>query len=68
MGAEIELRSSVVADLGFAPIETVSLSEAGFERIYQGSAILVSWPVTIAPGASWDVALDVVPRAIPRVS
>jgi 4-alpha-glucanotransferase len=68
VGAEIEIRSSVAAHMGFAPIETVSLSEGGFERIYQGSAILVSWPVTIAPGASWDAALDVVPRVIPRVS
>src|SRR2546426_8237225 len=25
------------------PIETISQSEAGFERVYQGSAILVVW-------------------------
>ena len=36
-----------------APIETVSESEDGFERIYQGSQILAVWPVEIAPGAEW---------------
>ena len=66
-GAEIEIRSSAAAHMGFTPIETESLSKGGFERICQGSAIFVSWPVTVAPGASSDAALDVVPRAIPRV-
>jgi hypothetical protein len=46
----------------------VSLSEGGFERIHQGSAVLVSWPIILAPGGSWDVALDVVPRAIAPMS
>ena len=27
------------------PIETISQSEAGFERVYQGSAILVVWKI-----------------------
>ncbi len=36
-----------------APIETVSESEDGFERIYQGSQILAVWPVEIASGAEW---------------
>ena len=36
-----------------APIETVSESEQGFERVYQGSQILVLWPVEIATGSPW---------------
>jgi hypothetical protein len=36
-----------------APIETVSESELGFERVYQGSQILALWPVEIAAGAPW---------------
>jgi alpha-amylase len=67
-GAEIQVRTSEPCDMGFAPIETVSLSEGGFERIYQGSSILVSWPVALSPGASWEVEVDIVPRAIPRVA
>lgn len=41
---------SPAADAWHAPIETVSNSEAGFERVYQGSALLLSWPVRLAPG------------------
>ena len=36
-----------------APIETVSESEEGFERVYQGSQILSVWPVELQPNASW---------------
>jgi alpha-amylase len=36
-----------------APIETVSESELGFERVYQGSQILILWPVEIATGSPW---------------
>jgi hypothetical protein len=32
------------------PIDTVSLSEEGAERTYQGSALLASWPLTLQPG------------------
>jgi hypothetical protein len=27
-------------------VETVSVSEGGFERLYQGTALLVSWPLS----------------------
>mgnify|MGYP003693656473 CR=1 FL=1 len=32
--------------LGGGPVETVSVSEGGFERLYQGTALLVSWPLS----------------------
>jgi 4-alpha-glucanotransferase len=35
------------------PIETVSESEGGFERVYQGSQIVAVWPVELASGAEW---------------
>jgi len=35
------------------PIETVSESEEGFERVYQGSQILAVWPVELQAGAEW---------------
>ena len=41
------------ADAWWAPIDTVSNSENGFERMYQGSALLLSWPVRLGPGESW---------------
>jgi alpha-amylase len=41
------------ADAWWAPIETVSNSENGFERIYQGSALLLSWATRLVPGDRW---------------
>ncbi|MDO8474985.1 MAG: DUF1926 domain-containing protein [Candidatus Rokubacteria bacterium] len=66
IGCEVEIGWSGPGGAGWAPIETVSLSEAGFERIYQGSAVLVSWPLALAPGGSWEGELRIVPRSIPR--
>jgi hypothetical protein len=40
--------------LWIAPIETVSESEEGFERVYQGSQILAIWPVQLMPAAAWS--------------
>jgi alpha-amylase len=40
--------------LWIAPIETVSESEEGFERVYQGSQILAVWPVELLPSAKWS--------------
>ena len=36
-----------------SPIETVSESEDGFERIYQGSKIVTVWPVELSRGGEW---------------
>jgi len=40
------------------PIETVSLSESGFERIYQGSCLLFSWPLTLGSGDRFEVHIE----------
>ena len=50
LGVELSTEIGPAADAWHAPIETVSNSEAGFERVYQGSALLLSWPVHLAPG------------------
>ncbi|MEA2677482.1 MAG: 4-alpha-glucanotransferase, partial [Chloroflexota bacterium] len=34
------------------PVETVSNSEAGFERVYQGSCLTQRWPLKLAAGES----------------
>jgi len=64
LGGEIGIHWAAPAQVGWAPVETVSLSEAGFERIYQGSAILLAWPVRLEPGRSQELALEVVVRAL----
>jgi alpha-amylase len=47
---DARLEWSPAAELGWGPVETVSLSEGGFERIYQGTALLLVWPLDVAPG------------------
>ena len=51
IGATIE----PAARLTWYPVETVSNSEGGFERVYQGSSLLFRWPVALAPGERSDV-------------
>ena len=40
-----------------APIETVSESEEGFERVYQGSQILALWNLDLGRAASFSARL-----------
>jgi 4-alpha-glucanotransferase len=47
VGLRIESRVEPPADAWWASIDTVSNSESGFERIHQGSGMMLSWPVTI---------------------
>ncbi len=51
--AAVALEANAARHLWVAPIETVSESEDGFERIYQGSQIAAVWPVELAAGAEW---------------
>jgi alpha-amylase len=54
IGLDVALAWNRPAALGWAPVETVSLSEAGFERIFQGSALLLAWPLSLDPGGQWE--------------
>ena len=60
-GADVRATMSPPADVSWYPVETVSNSESGFERQYQGSCLLLRWPLRLAPGevAAWRVRLDV---------
>ena len=42
-----------------SPIETVSLSEGGAERIYQGSSLLFIWSLNVLPNSSWKNGFNV---------
>ncbi len=50
VGIAVEARPGPEADAWWSPIETISNSESGFERVYQGSTLLLSWPARIQPG------------------
>lgn len=39
------------------PIETVSQSEGGFERVYQSSTLLPNWQLSLAPGQSEKIEI-----------
>ncbi len=39
-------------------IDTISNSEAGFERVYQGSALVFSWPLVLAAGGATTVRVE----------
>jgi 4-alpha-glucanotransferase len=49
-GVEISLEAQPPAGVRWYPVETVSNSEAGFERVYQGSCLLVQWPLRLSAG------------------
>ncbi len=40
------------------PIETISNSESGFERIYQSSALIFSWQISLDKGKMWETAFS----------
>jgi hypothetical protein len=52
-GVAVKLENSVPARLWRVPIESVSLSEGGFERVFQSVALLFSWELKLAPGEVW---------------
>ena len=56
---DIRLAFSEPAKIWRYPVETLSLSEEGFERTYQGSAVFPHWVVAIPPGGRWEVRVGV---------
>jgi hypothetical protein len=46
------------SEFWIAPIETVSESESGFERVYQGSQILAVWPMRLGNQGSWEGRIE----------
>jgi alpha-amylase len=57
----IRMDAPSAAKFWTVPIDTVSESEEGFERVYQGSQIMAVWPVKLETGGEWsaEVFVDV---------
>jgi alpha-amylase len=53
LGLRLALESSRTAELWRFPVESISMSEAGFERVYQGSSLLFVYPLVLHPGMQW---------------
>jgi 4-alpha-glucanotransferase len=64
IGLEARLEWSPQAEVAWGPVETVSVSESGFERIYQGTAYLVTWPLIAVSSPEWELvtSLTVIAR------
>jgi hypothetical protein len=58
VGVEVTTTVEPGATAWVAPIETISNSESGFERSYQGSGLLLSWPLSLAPGAAMTIRIE----------
>ena len=56
-GVAVNLSSQPPAGTRWYPVETVSNSEAGFERVYQGSCLILRWPLDLAAGATCQVSV-----------
>jgi alpha-amylase len=54
IGVSVTTTTDEPADAWWSPIETVSNSEDGFERVYQGSGLLLSWPLRLGPDERWS--------------
>jgi hypothetical protein len=57
IGIAVVTTVSEPADAWWAPVETVSNSEGGFERTYQGSGLLLSWPLRLEAGGTRTVTV-----------
>ena len=57
LGVSIRLDCKQPASLWRFPIETVSMSESGFERVYQGSVVMLLWHLVLSPGKTHRLEL-----------
>ena len=53
----VALHAPLMDEFWIAPIETVSESEEGFERVYQGSQILAVWRPDFTKQKTWSARL-----------
>ena len=40
------------------PVETISQSEGGFERVYQSSVVVPNWQIGLDPSTEWSVEIN----------
>ena len=55
---KVILKTDKSCNLWRFPIETVSLSESGFERIFQGSCLLFYWSLDLEPEKRFEVGIE----------
>ena len=55
---KVVLKMDKSCNLWRFPIETISLSESGFERIFQGSCLLLYWPLDLEPMRQFEFNIE----------
>jgi len=58
-GICIDIKTEDAVTFWRAPIETVASSEAGFERVYQGSIVRPFWDIVVQPTMTKEIQLSV---------
>ena len=62
IGLEARVEASPATEIAWGPVETVSVSEGGFERIYQGTALTLVWRFDGRSGAEARVTTRMIVR------
>jgi alpha-amylase len=70
MDVDVTVAARPAAAGEWYPVETVSQSEGGFERVYQGSCLTFRWPLQLAVGetAAFEVRLSASQKRDRRVA
>lgn len=55
MKLDVQLSYNTPTTVWRFPVETISQSEGGFERVYQSSAVFPNWKINIKANESWSV-------------
>ncbi|MGZ6272358.1 MAG: alpha-amylase/4-alpha-glucanotransferase domain-containing protein, partial [Candidatus Limnocylindrales bacterium] len=58
LGVDLATTLQPAADAWWYSIDTVSLSEDGYERTHQGSSLSFLWPLRLAPGETATFEID----------
>ena len=62
---KVRLRYAQPATLVHYPLETISESEEGMERTYQGLCVCAVWPITFDARGVWHTAIDLTLEPLP---
>lgn len=65
-GRRLDVRADVKGALNRSPIETVSLSEEGAERVFQGLELMWRFDAILEPGRPWRLAFSLLPSQAER--
>ncbi len=55
---EISLAFSKSSGLWMFPLYTISQSESGFEKIFQGTIVVPNWRITLGPKGTWKTVVS----------